>query len=100
MHSLGSLNAPRRFLDTNILLYSIGGDPAEMPKRSLLAPQALRLALAGATLAISLLESDGVALFGAGPAGVLRSGNPPRDSVDHDIAPASYALGCDLKSKK
>ena len=40
------MNAPR-FIDTNILLYSISGDPTELPKRD---------------IAIALLEDDNIGL--------------------------------------
>ena len=66
------MNAPR-FLDTNILLYSISRDPAETPKRN---------------TAIALLDANDVALsvqvLQEFYVQATRSTRP--DAIDHDIA--------------
>jgi hypothetical protein len=47
---------PLRFLDTNILLYSISRDPTEATKRD---------------RAVALIDADGLRFVGPGAAGVL-----------------------------
>lgn len=66
------MNAPR-FLDTNILLYSISRDPAETPKRN---------------TAIALLDTDDVALsVQVLQEFYVQATRPTRpDAIDHDIA--------------
>jgi predicted nucleic acid-binding protein len=51
-----------RFLDTNILLYSISRDPTETTKHD---------------RAVALIDAGGNALVGPSIAGVLCSGDPP-----------------------
>ena len=62
-----------RFLDTDILLYSISRDPAEAQKRE---------------RAIELDRGRQQCLVGAGSAGILRAGDAAdtRDALPHDLA--------------